>query len=223
MRSVLIHRPSAARNAKRLYDVEVITGSLNDVAGSSDSYDLLVLSGVLEHIREVKPALQIMRQMLSDSGMLFIAVPDATGFANCDDAPFQQFSTEHINFFSPVSLANVLGAGGFRPVLSQQRSYEWEFGAQMPSVDAIFAKGNSPAVPMTPDTTTEPASRNTFGNPSESTFGFVGPWTRSSPRDILLSFGALEHTHCDCFPRAVSARRRSAPLLTRIRAITENG
>jgi len=35
---------------------------------------------------------------------VFITVPDASRYAAGDDAPFQEFSLEHINYFGPQSL-----------------------------------------------------------------------------------------------------------------------
>ena len=57
-------------------------------------------------------------------GRLYIEVPDATQFAFSPDAPFQEFSIEHINFFSPVSLKNLLISYGFSQVSFSQVSYD---------------------------------------------------------------------------------------------------
>ncbi len=51
-------------------------------------------------------------------------VPDATRFAMSPDAPFQEFSIEHINYFTPVSLVNLMGRYGFSEVFSEQASYD---------------------------------------------------------------------------------------------------
>ena len=40
-------------------------------------------------------------------------MPDVTAFADWPNAPYQDFSTEHINFFSPVSLDNLMRRHGF--------------------------------------------------------------------------------------------------------------
>jgi SAM-dependent methyltransferase len=168
--------PMCAAAARRLYGIEVITGSLAELqrggaavrgwgatAGLSSSarstggqatrgthqeeicsrlsrheFELVILSGVLEHIREVRWALGVLANVLAESGLMFVSVPDATRFAAEEDAPLQQFSTEHINFFSPVSLDNAMQAAGFVPRLSRQNAYPQEHGTVMPVVDAMF-------------------------------------------------------------------------------------
>jgi predicted SAM-dependent methyltransferase len=40
--------------------------------------------------------------ILAPTGKIYIAVPDASQYINGEDAPFQEFSIEHINFFGPT-------------------------------------------------------------------------------------------------------------------------
>ena len=49
-----------------------------------------------------------LRVLLPDGGLLYVEVPDVTAFADWENAPYQDFSTEHINFFSPISLDNLM-------------------------------------------------------------------------------------------------------------------
>ncbi|MDD5226431.1 MAG: class I SAM-dependent methyltransferase [Candidatus Omnitrophica bacterium] len=136
--------PACAEAAKRLYDVRVATGTLYEIKAlvGNCSVDCMILSGVLEHIRDILKALFLMREILSENGLIFFDVPDAAGFAQYPDAPFQQFSTEHINFFSEVSLENLMRRHGFIPVFSERAAIEQSFGTVMPSVMAIFRKTN---------------------------------------------------------------------------------
>jgi hypothetical protein len=79
-------------------------------------------------------------------------VPDATDFARWPDAPFQQLSTEHINFFSTASLENLLRRYGFVMVLSQQIPRDQTLGTVMPVVSAIYRKADdlAPLAPLPP-------------------------------------------------------------------------
>jgi hypothetical protein len=49
---------------------------------------------------------------------VYLEVPDASRLAAEMDAPFQEFSVEHINYFSPASLDNLMTLRGFRVVAS---------------------------------------------------------------------------------------------------------
>ncbi|MCX6007719.1 MAG: class I SAM-dependent methyltransferase [Chloroflexi bacterium] len=135
--------PVCARAAQRLYGIRVLTGSLSnitEVMAAELPLDCVILSGVLEHIRDVEQALLRIRGLLAEGGLLFIEVPDATDFARWPDAPFQQFSTEHINFFSAISLKNLMTHYGFFQMLSQQFPRNQTVSTVMPVVVAIFRK-----------------------------------------------------------------------------------
>jgi len=55
-------------------------------------------------------------RLLRRDGFLFVSVPAAGSFKDHVEAPFQEFSVEHINYFTSRSLANALGAEGFTQV-----------------------------------------------------------------------------------------------------------
>lgn len=106
--------PSSAEIARRLYDISVTTATLFDPPASEARYDYVVMLGVLEHIRDVSAAIRNVQRLLSDKGCVYVEVPDASHPIPNYDGPFQEFSTEHINFFSPASLEYAMEAVGFR-------------------------------------------------------------------------------------------------------------
>ena len=116
--------PVCAQNAEQLYQIRVITGTLADIKIELGRFDFIILVAVLEHIRELDGALQKLYNLLSPTGNIYIEVPDATMFTASPDAPFQEFSIEHINYFSPLSLTNLMGTHGFVEVLSVQTAYD---------------------------------------------------------------------------------------------------
>ncbi len=132
--------PSCAESAWRLYGVQVRTGSLQELLEDDSPADLLILTGVLEHLCDLRGALKSLHQKLSPGGRVFIDVPDVTGFERFLDAPYQQFSTEHIIFFSPASLTGVLAMEGFRPLLFKQESRPHTGFSTMPAFWGIFEK-----------------------------------------------------------------------------------
>lgn len=129
-----------AETARRMYGIDVVPGTLNDVSGLDRKFDLLVLCGVLEHIRDLRAALAVLHGLLGEGGYLFLQVPDVSHFIECRDGPFQQFSTEHINFFSDQSLANLMGQAGFVHVRCEQNRYEVEYRQFGLALDATFQK-----------------------------------------------------------------------------------
>lgn len=147
--------PVCAEVAQRLYGIRVLTSTLSDVSAVKRPFDFLILVGVIEHIRNLVPALAKIRNILSAEGLMFVEVPDITQFARWPDAPFQQFSTEHVNFFSATSLANLMQLSGFVQVFCQQDTRKQSHGTMMPVVSAIFRKGNPRSMSPVRDVETE--------------------------------------------------------------------
>ncbi|TGE35385.1 methyltransferase domain-containing protein [Desulfosporosinus fructosivorans] len=104
--------PLCAQIAKDLFGVEVIIGDLDSVKFES-RFDVVILEAVLEHVVNIHSLINSCKKILNPGGRIYFGVPDATKFKDFTDGPFQQFSTEHINYFSPDSLENLMGLHGF--------------------------------------------------------------------------------------------------------------
>jgi SAM-dependent methyltransferase len=137
--------PACAALAQELYGVRVLTETVSSLAKSGEKFDFLIMVGVLEHIRDLEGALATMRQLLRPNSRIYLDVPDATQFADWPDAPYQQFSMEHINFFSGVSLANLMRTHGFEPIFSEKVLRQYTDVTVMPSVHAVFEDRGVPA------------------------------------------------------------------------------
>lgn len=150
--------PVCARNALQLYNIQVLTGSTSDITPDLGVFDFIILVAVLEHIRDIDAALKKLRNLLSAGGKLYIEVPDVTNFFISPDAPFQEFSIEHINFFSPISLKNLLAKYGFTQVSATQISYDQTDTHTGYAVQMTFQKEEKIQFSeITKDTVTEPA------------------------------------------------------------------
>ena len=110
---------SCVKVANELYDIPAIAG---DISSFSDSgtFDFIILSAVLEHLVDFEYSMKKIQSLLSDNGLLFIEVPDAERFHERISAPFQQFSVEHINYFSKNSITNLLATYSFSIVEIKQ-------------------------------------------------------------------------------------------------------
>jgi hypothetical protein len=93
---------------------------------------------VLEHVCDLRCTLDRVRGLLMPGGTLFLEVPDATAFADSPDAPFQEFSIEHINYFSPASLTNLLASCGFLRIQCEQTPVEVTPGRKSTILRAAF-------------------------------------------------------------------------------------
>jgi hypothetical protein len=101
--------------AAGLPGVDAYVGSLSEIPDAVGRIDVLILSHVLEHVRDVRSALEYLKQFMTARALIYAEVPDAMRYVDFAWSPFQDFNTEHINHFSEVCLRNLLGASGFTP------------------------------------------------------------------------------------------------------------
>ena len=113
--------PGCVAQAGSLPGVEAYVGSLSDIPSAAGQFDVVILSHVLEHVRDLKPALEYLKRVMTEDSVLYVEVPNASRYAEFAWSPFQDFNTEHINHFSLVSLANLLRHCGFLPLASGEK------------------------------------------------------------------------------------------------------
>jgi SAM-dependent methyltransferase len=145
--------PACVQVAAALPGVTAAVGTLFSLPDGARGADCVVLSHVLEHVRDVRRALRTMYDTLAPNGMAYVEVPDATRYADCLVAPFQDFNVEHINHFSAVSLANALTTNGFVVESTIGKTVEAAAGVPYPAVAAIARKAEKGPQKVQPDDT----------------------------------------------------------------------
>ena len=103
--------PSAVncRRIEERWGIRAVPGALGEdvPALSGEKFDAVLLVGVLEHLLDVRENVAHALRYLADEGILYLQVPDLGTFPSCHDL-YQQFSVEHVNYFSLVSLGNLM-------------------------------------------------------------------------------------------------------------------
>lgn len=86
--------------------VGAILGGLFDVPKSlrSRKFDCVILSHVIEHIRDLSLAMKNIVNLLAKDGILYIEVPNAEKYCENFIVPYYYFDCEHINHFDLNSL-----------------------------------------------------------------------------------------------------------------------
>jgi SAM-dependent methyltransferase len=155
--------PSAACavSAQRIHGITVDPSTIENLRYIEKRFDLILLVGVLEHLRDVGLAIQIVSNLLAQGGKLYCAQPDVEAFADCVNAPYQQFSVEHLNFFSTSSLNDLLARHDLLPCQTWRWMIEWREGATDSVMSGLFERSTSANKKRTSirDITTEPALR----------------------------------------------------------------
>lgn len=141
--------PSRAcvQNVTRNYGVDTSIGSLTNLPLHAGQFDLVILSHVLEHVRDLQAALQQIRVSLVDQGCLYVEVPDASRYLDFVFSPFQEFNLEHINHFSMFSLEYLLSLYGFRVIEGGQKMIESAPGISTPAIFVLAVKETDPSPP----------------------------------------------------------------------------
>ena len=87
-----------------------------------ETFDIVLMEGVLEHLIDVQGNVRDALAYLKKDGALYLNVPDLAAFPDCHDL-YQQFSVEHVNFFSLPSMQNLMGAFGMTCVAYDRNGY----------------------------------------------------------------------------------------------------
>ena len=106
----------AAEVAKSVFDIDVFVGELNDIPFSSESFDFVHMSHVIEHLTEPIEALKRIAQLLKPGRVVYIETPnaDSDGFKSMGKYWFPLEAPRHVYLFSPDTLREALGRVGLR-------------------------------------------------------------------------------------------------------------
>jgi SAM-dependent methyltransferase len=153
--------PSAvcAAIAKRLFNIHVKTLTISSLGEVDDRFDMIMLTGVLEHLHDVEKSLKSLINLLKPEGRIFFVVPDASRYHKYFSAPFQFFSMEHVNYFSPHSLSNLLQRHGLQTIFINRTVGYLGPNSVEPVLMGLFQKKSLDKIPLelTCDQETEPA------------------------------------------------------------------
>ncbi len=185
--------PGCCRAARELYGVESHVGTIFDLPDLGEPQDFLILVGVMEHIRDTVVAVRQIHRLLGLDGRAYIEVPDASRFTAGSDAPFQEFSVEHVNFFSVRSLTNLLVMNGFRTV-ETGRAVRYLNDVAVPVAYGCYEKASASGA-IVRDTETEPALRTYITEGSREDAHIRAQIEHAiGPQERIIVWGVGTHT-----------------------------
>jgi predicted TPR repeat methyltransferase len=130
--------PACAKFTEELYGITAKPATISILDRLNEQVDIAFLTGVLEHLRDLDSSLDRVKSCLKKGGLIFLVVPDATRYDRHFSAPFQFFSMEHINYFSPLSLSNLMVRHGFSAVFTERLTLQLTANANEPSIAGLF-------------------------------------------------------------------------------------
>jgi SAM-dependent methyltransferase len=108
--------PACAEATGAIPGVRGLVGGLFDLPSGMEPAGLIVLSHVLEHVRDVGAAIDGLRRIVVPKGRVYAEVPDASHYTDYLVSPFLDFNTEHINHFSVNTLRRLFASHGWKVV-----------------------------------------------------------------------------------------------------------
>ena len=116
------HSPSSVAVANALLGRDAVIAGEVETCGIEDgSFDVCVLSDVIEHVRDPLEFLRHVRRLLKKDGVLFIATPDVGSLAaRLMGRRWVEYKIEHLYYFNAETTGFMLSRTGF----SQIRSYK---------------------------------------------------------------------------------------------------
>lgn len=118
-------------------DINARVGTLFSKWVKIPKMDLIILSHVLEHVRDLAKALIRLKSLMKPQALLYIEVPDAKRYSNFLHSPFQDINTEHINHFSKISLSNILSSCGYECLTLREKNIFSSPGSPYPAIWCI--------------------------------------------------------------------------------------
>ena len=90
------------------------------------SFDIVCFTAVLEHVYELNRCIEQLQGYLTKGGLIYLSVPSVEEFGKKYRPLAHYCNHEHINYFSSVSLDNLMRQHGFDVYLQQPKEYDGE-------------------------------------------------------------------------------------------------
>jgi SAM-dependent methyltransferase len=132
--------PGYAAFARRELSVEVVAGLVDEVEFAPQSFQVVTLFHVLEHLRDPVRVLKQCLGWLSDGGNLIVEVPN---LASPHQHPHKRFHPAHLFGFVPATLALAARKAGGYPL-------EVRTGPFSRNITAVITKSETPATAAMP-------------------------------------------------------------------------
>jgi len=109
--------PAVAARVKEKYGLRVDVGNLAALRYPADSYDVVAMSQVIEHVHDPRALLAECFRVLRPGGRLVLTTPNALGLAHrqygCHWRGLEP--PRHLHLFTPAALKRCARTGGFEP------------------------------------------------------------------------------------------------------------
>lgn len=132
---------SSAAMAQAHHGVRVDVGTFSNLPPDLGAYDCICITGVLEHVLDIDDAMSVLVGLLRPGGIIYLDVPDASRYLQPYVSPFEDFSTEHVNHFSPQTLEMLGHRFGLATIRGERFVTELAAGVPCAAIRLIWQRG----------------------------------------------------------------------------------
>lgn len=136
---------SACVKKMKSQGLKAVIGGIFSEVQINERFDCIILSHVLEHLYDVREAIENLLVLLNEGGILYIEVPNAALYSKYFIVPFYYFDCEHINHFDESSIRNLLGLFGGIVLEAQSKEILVSKDHPYPILGVFYKKNNSVA------------------------------------------------------------------------------
>lgn len=106
--------PQAAKTAKKLFSINVITGELEKIDLKETNFNFINLSHIIEHVQSPTKFLTKVKEHLANDGLAYIETPNIDSFAfdHCRQYWYPLETPRHLWLFSPKTLTELINKCG---------------------------------------------------------------------------------------------------------------
>ena len=107
---------TAAEVAKRTFDIDVFVGDVSESPFDRASFDLVVMSHVIEHLPDPVCTLRFVNGLLKPGGCLYVETPNTESFGRKASGPYWYpwETPRHLCLFAPETLRQALSIADLR-------------------------------------------------------------------------------------------------------------
>lgn len=114
VRGIDVSESAVARANTTLGAPLVQVGHLETADFTLESFDVVVMADVIEHVRDPKAFIGLVKDLVKPDGLIFVAVPSLDSLsAKLMGRHWMEFKLEHLYYFDKATLTRLLSEAGF--------------------------------------------------------------------------------------------------------------
>lgn len=133
--------PLCVEHIKHTLGLSAEVGTATQLPFTDVQADALIYSHIVEHVFDLHHLIDAASKKLSENGIIYVEVPDASRYGEYKNPPFCHFMFEHINHFDLSALVQLFGNSGFK--VADAGCDHTGFVTTWPVAWAIFTRGES--------------------------------------------------------------------------------